>query len=212
MKTIELFAGTHSFSKTAQSRGHSTFTTDYEVIDGQDLIADVRTLSSKDFPYTPDILWASPPCEGFSVAAIGRNWNHDNTPKTDSSRSGVELALETIRLIDEIKPQWYFIENPRGKLRKMPFMDELLERTGGVRHTVWYCTYGDTRAKPTDIWTNAYWWKPRDVCWNGNRGCHHEAAPRGSRTGTQGIKGYKDRSRIPVALFNEILNQYIVKG
>lgn len=32
----------------------------------------------------------------------------------------------------------------------------------------------------------------------------HEAAPRGSRTGTQGIKGAKDRGRIPEALFEEI--------
>ncbi len=30
MKTIELYAGTHSFSKVARSHGYDTFTTDYE--------------------------------------------------------------------------------------------------------------------------------------------------------------------------------------
>lgn len=207
MKTIELFAGTHSFSKIAEDFGHATFTTDYEDIDGQDLVADVRTLSHTDFPYQPDMLWASPPCEGFSVAAIGKNWTHDHKPKTDSARLGMELVQSTIRLIDELKPKLWFIENPRGKLRKIPFMEELLERTGGVRHTVWYCQYGDTRAKPTDIWTNALWWKPRAMCSNGNPICHHERAPRGATTGTQGIKGYKDRSRIPPELFREIFRQ-----
>lgn len=206
MKTIELFAGTRSFSLVAKSRGYETFTTDYEEIDGQSLIADVRKLELKDFPYQPDILWASPPCEGFSVAAIGRNWTHDHQPKTDSARLAMELVLNAIRLIEELKPKYWFIENPRGKLRKMPFMDELLKRQGGVRHTIWYCRYGDTRAKPTDIWTNALWWTPRPECKNGNT--DHEAAPRGARTGTQGIKGYKDRSRIPTALFEEIFEQY----
>jgi len=59
--------------------------------------------------------------------------------------------------------------------------------------------------KPTDIWTNADWWTPRPMCRNGAP-CHI-AAPRGSKTGTQGIKGYKDRSRIPSELFEEIFNQ-----
>ena len=61
MKTIELYAGTRSFSKVAKKLGHKTFTTDYEEIDGQDLVADIKTLTAKDFPYKPKILWASPP-------------------------------------------------------------------------------------------------------------------------------------------------------
>lgn len=59
--------------------------------------------------------------------------------------------------------------------------------------------------KPTDIWTNAHFWKPKPMCKNGMP-CH-VAAPRGSRTGTQGIGTYKDRSRIPSALFEEIFDQ-----
>lgn len=201
MRTIELFAGTRSFSRTAQSYGHVTFTTDLDAIDGQDLIADIRHLDTQDFPYCePDILWASPPCEGFSVAAIGKNWNHDNTPKTDSARLGVELVEHTHRLIDELRPKYWFIENPRGKLRKLAIMEGL------TRHTVTYCQYGDVRMKPTDIWTNAAWWQPKPICKNGSP-CH-VAAPRGSRTGTQGMKNYKEKSRIPAELFIEIFEQY----
>ena len=71
------------------------------------------------------------------------------------------------------------------------------------RHTVTYCQYGDTRMKPTDIWTNSKTWKPRPMCKNGAP-CH-EAAPRGSRTGTQGLKSNYERSKIPTDLCNEII-------
>lgn len=82
------------------------------------------------------------------------------------------------------------------------------------RHTVWYCQYGDSRAKPTDIWTNSVTWIPRPECRNykydqdGNiidRHCYHESARRGSKTGTQGKKGSYERSIIPQQLCEEIL-------
>ena len=84
-------------------------------------------------------------------------------------------------------------------LRKMPWMQEF------PRHTIWYCQYGDDRAKPTDIWTNSTKWVPKPVCHNGNKDCHHQPAPRGSKTGTQGKKGHYERSRIPQQLCEEVL-------
>lgn len=207
LQTIEVFAGTRSFSKVARELGHQTFTTDYEEIDGQDLVADIKELGAKDFPYQPDILWASPPCEGFSVASIGHNWTGGHRayiPKSDTARRSIELLQHTVRLIEELKPTYYFIENPRGLLRKLDLVPK-----DAIRHTVTYCQYGDTRMKPTDIWTNADWWTPRAMCKNGDK-CHI-AAPRGSKTGTQGIEGYKDRSRIPPELFEEIFSQALTQ-
>ena len=99
----------------------------------------------------------------------------------------------------------FFIENPRGMLRKMPFMQEF------KRHTIWYCQYGDDRAKPTDVWTNSETWKPRKECKNGNQNCHHQRAPRGSKTGTQGKKGSYDRSIIPSELCKEIMESTLKK-
>ena len=91
------------------------------------------------------------------------------------------------------------MENPRGVLRKLDVVKDL------PRNTVWYCTYGDDRAKPTDIWTNDKNWTPRPVCHNGNKDCHHAPAPRGSRTGTQGRKNNHERSKVPQDLCLEIL-------
>lgn len=199
MESVELFSGTKSASTVFAEHGFSTFTIDNEPTLQPDIVADMLEIDPKVIPFRVDLLWASPPCQGFSVAAIGKNWNHDNTPKTDSARLGMALVLKTLKIIEEREPTWWFIENPRGKLRKLPFMQGL------IRHTVTYCQYGDSRMKPTDIWTNATWWKPKVGCNNGD--VCHDAAPRGSRTGTQGIKGAKDRGRIPPALFEEILAQ-----
>ena len=37
----------------------------------------------------------------------------------------------------------------------------------------------------------------------------HESAPRGSQTGTQGLKNDFERSKVPEQLCKEILNQFL---
>ena len=91
----------------------------------------------------------------------------------------------------------WLMENPRGMLRKLKVVE------GIQRRTITYCQYGDERMKPTDLWGYVPGWIPREPCKNGQP-CHI-AAPRGSKTGTQGLKGAKDRSRVPYDLGQEIL-------
>ena len=111
----------------------------------------------------------------------------------------MEIVKRTMEIIAELNPKYFIIENPRGKLRKLDLIDRDLLKT------VWYCQYGDIRAKPTDIWTNIEQWKPRPPCFNGNKDCHHQPAPRGSRTGTQGLANSYEKSKIPEELCLEIL-------
>lgn len=58
--------------------------------------------------------------------------------------------------------------------------------------------------KPTDIWTNHPDPKFLPMCHNGDS-CH-VAAPRGSKTGTQGLKGARERSVIPQKLCDHIVD------
>ena len=199
MKVLELFAGSRSIGKAAEELGFTVLSTDIEPFDGIHLVADILTLNTGDIPFQPDIIWASPPCTGFSVAAIGRNWvkGEPFTPKTDTARMGIRILDRTLEIIKHFDPTFWFIENPRGKMRKAPQLEEFL------RHTVTYCQYGDTRMKPTDIWTNNTNWTPKPPCKNGDP-CH-VAAPRGSRTGTQGLKGNYLRSKIPHELCMEVM-------
>lgn len=204
MKVLELFAGSRSIGNVAESMGMEVFSTDIEQFGGIHYVVDILEFDVSKVPFKPDIIWASPPCTGFSVAAIGRNWTKtdgDAIPKSDTARLGIELVKKTIEIIDYFTPQFFFIENPRGMLRKLQIMQRF------KRHSVTYCQYGDTRMKPTDIWTNSETWTPRPACKNGDT-CHI-SAPRGSRTGTQGLANAYERSKIPQELCKEILNSCV---
>ena len=200
MNTLELFAGSRSFSKVAKQLGHRVYTSDNQDFEKIDQVCDIFDFDVSKLPYAPDVVWTSPPCTSFSVASIGHHWNKDNTPKTEKAELGVAIVKKTIEIIEQLRPKYWFIENPRGKLRKLDFMQDFL------RKTVTYCSYGDMRMKPTDIWTN-FDFATRPMCFNGNKDCHHEPAPRGSKTGTQGLKGDYLRSQIPPALFEDIFKE-----
>jgi site-specific DNA-cytosine methylase len=204
MKLLELFAGSRSIGKQAEKLNFDVFSTDINNFDKIDYVIDILKFDFDKIPFKPDIIWASPPCTGFSVAALGHHWTGGKNayiPKTDTAKIGIEIAKKTIEIIKFYNPKFYFIENPRGLLRKMEFMQDF------KRHTITYCQYGDTRMKPTDIWTNSNNWIPKKPCKNGDS-CH-VSAPRGSRTGTQGLKGAYERSKIPDILCKEILESCI---
>ena len=202
MKVLELFAGSRSFSKVAESMGHETYCTDIDSFEGIVQVCDIFKFDINKIPFKPDIIWASPPCTYFSVASIGHHWNKDHTPKTKQAVLGVKIVAETLRIIKNLNPEYFYIENPRGKLRKL----DIMTNEPFFRKTVTYCSFGDSRMKPTDIWTNDFRWIPRAMCHNGNRDCHHEPAPRGSRTGTQGMDSAYEKSKVPADLCKEILN------
>ena len=210
MKVLELFAGSRSIGKVADLLGYEVYSSDINNFENINYVVDILDFDINKIPFKPDFIWASPPCTFFSVASIGKHWNKDHSPKSENAKLGMQIIQKTLDIIDMCQPKYFFIENPRGKLRKLDLMK------GIPRTTVWYCKYGDKRAKPTDIWTNnlrsifnSKGWQPRVECKNGNKNCHHEPAPRGSQTGTQGMKGNYNRSKIPELLCKEILNSII---
>ena len=204
MNVLELFAGSRSVGKQAEKLGMNVFSSDLIEFEGINYPVSILDFDVNKVPFQPDIIWASPPCTSFSVASIGHHWTGGKgayIPKTDGARLGLELVKKTIEIINHFQPTYWFMENPRGVLRKLPVVQGL------KRNTVTYCQYGDERMKPTDIWTNSDVWIPRPMCKNGDP-CH-VAAPRGSKTGTQGRSNAYERSKIPDELCNEILTSCI---
>ena len=205
MKVLELFAGTRSIGKAFEEKGHEVFSVEWDKsFENIDLYKNIYELSVKEILDKfgkPDVIWASPDCSSYPIAAIShhrkKEENGNLAPVSEYAKFCDRVNQHTLNLIMTLSPKYWFIENPRGGMRKMDFMHGL------PRYTVTYCQYGDTRMKPTDIWTNHPDPKFKPMCKNGDP-CH-EKSPRGSRTGTQGLKGSKERSVIPVELCRHIV-------
>ena len=208
IKVLELFAGTRSISKAFEKRGHKAYTIEWnKEFENISLYEDINKVTVEDIlklcDGIPDVIWASPDCTTYSLAAIShhRKKNTENgnlDPVSEYAKFCDTTNKHVLYLIEQLKPKIYFIENPRGGLRKMDFMKNL------KRYTVTYCQYGDFRMKPTDIWTNHPNPEFKKPCKNGDK-CH-ESAPRGSRTGTQGLKNNKERAIIPEQLCDHIVD------
>lgn len=206
MKVLELFAGTRSIGNAFEARGHEVFSVEWDRdFENIDMYVDIGTLNSCDILDRfgkPDVIWASPDCATFSIAAIShhRRKNPETgnlDPVSGYAKFCDKVDRHVLELIRELDPQFYFIENPRGGMRKMEWM------RGLPRYTVTYCQYGDTRMKPTDIWTNHPDPQFKPMCKNGDS-CHI-SAPRGAKTGTQGLRGSRERSVIPKELCQHIV-------
>ena len=138
--------GTRSISKEFENRGHETFSVEWNKdFENISLYKDISKLTVNDVLElcggVPDIIWASPDCTTYSVAAISYHRRKENKetgnlePVTDYAKFCDKTNKHVIELIKELKPKYYFIENPRGGLRKMDFMQGL------PRYTVTYCKY-----------------------------------------------------------------------
>ena len=186
--------------------GHEVFSIEWDKrFENIDLYADIGNITAEEIIEKfgkPDVIWASPDCTTYSIAAISHHRRKDEdgnlSPVSDYAKFCDCVNQHVLELIRELNPKYWFIENPRGGLRKMRFM------RGLSRYTVTYCQYGDTRMKPTDIFTNHPNPQFKPPCHNGDP-CH-VAAPRGAKTGTQGLKGHIERSIIPEELCNHIVD------
>lgn len=183
MKVLELFSGTRSIGEAFEKRGHEVFSVEWDESLPADLHADIEFLKAPDVLRAfgrPDVVWASPDCATFSMAGISRhrrkNANTGNLdPVSDYALKCDRVDLAMLRLIRDLRPALYFIDEPRAGLRKQDMMAVHPPAT-----PVTYCQYGARAMKPTDIFTNASDPRFRPPCRNGAP-CH-ESAPRGSKS------------------------------
>ena len=192
-RMLDLFSGLGGASRAmSEDPNWKVTTVDFKERFEPDVCADVLELGPDDFGDDYDLVWASPPCDRFTVAQIGRYWDREDGilfPQDASVVNRIALVYHSLFLIDSLGPDYWFLENPRAMLRKI---------IGGPRATITYCQYGDDRMKPTDLWGSHPESFPYLSCNNGDN-CH-EPAPRGSKTGTQGLKDSETRAEVPYGL------------
>ena len=127
MKVLELFAGTRSVGKAFEKRGHDVYAVDWNrSFDNINLYADISKLTAQEIIDAfghPDVIWASPDCTTYSVAAIGKHRRKNKTtgnldPVSEYAQFCDKTDQHVIELIKELKPRYWFIENPRGGVAK----------------------------------------------------------------------------------------------
>jgi site-specific DNA-cytosine methylase len=122
MKVLELFAGTRSIGKAFAARGHQVYSVEWDKrFDHIDLYADILKLTAQDVLREfgrPDVIWASPDCATFSIAAISHH--RRKNPETGNLDPVSEYAKfcdavdqHVLRLILALSPTYWFIENPQ---------------------------------------------------------------------------------------------------
>ena len=191
MKVIDLFAGLEGWSKPFRERGHDVCSTDVDPRFEVDIIKNILDLKPNDFPWKPDVILASPPCEAFSLAGK-RSWDGVH-PTSIQSKLALKVLQKTISLIQELDPRYFIIENPRGMMRGMPEVQSF------ERRTITYCQYGMPYMKPTDLWGG---FPPslvlRPMCFKGAK-CHEYVSGK-MKTGIRGCNSAAVRSIVPYEL------------
>lgn len=232
MRVLDLFSGLGGWSNVWWAAGHEVFTIDNQAKFSPSLCADMLEVIPQDLPWRPDVILASPPCTGFSVASIGTHWGGGHRayePKTEIAELGIKLVRRTVWLIEQLcPPEGWVIENPRGVMRKLDLIPNISPEVA------WLCHFGDERGKPTDLW-HTLRWHPGPVCHNRRvqhdpencvctsesicpacikmPGTHpvscccgdHVTARRGAKTGTQGRATAEERAEIPDELARSVM-------
>lgn len=106
MRMLDLFSGSGAASRAASVRGWEVVRID----NGEGTAADIRAdLAMWVSPYPAkhfDLIWASPPCTQLSTA--GRNRD---------VKQGLVLVEATLKLIRQLSPRWWVLENVHGATR-----------------------------------------------------------------------------------------------
>lgn len=146
---VDLFAGLGGFSAAFEDSEDWTVTTvDFNPEFDPDLCVDILELQPSDLS-DADVVLASPDCKDFSVACITDKWHYDeesrpkHLPEKPGIAHSVKLVFRALWLVQELDPEWWFMENPKGMLQKF---------IGEPQGTVHYCQYGSDFMKPTQLW------------------------------------------------------------
>ena len=152
---LSLFDGTGSIGVDFRRAGWDITSVDIDGSHGATVVTDIRLWDYKSSP-CPDVIWAGPPCEQYSLARTRAKLPR-NLALADEL---VRTAWEIISYYLHQNPRLlWFVENPlTSQLWRRQVADVIEQRTD-----LSYCSYGTLYQKKTRIAHNSSW-RPRAIC------------------------------------------------
>ena len=146
-KCLDLFSGTHSFTKVARELGYECVSLDISPKHSPDIVCDILEFDFTVWaPGTFEFIWASPPCTLFSVAAAHMFTEEERNQRFERGKAVARRALE---VVEYLQPKWYVFENPLSSaIWKIGLYDHLPKKK------LSYCHYGFPYRKNTMLATN----------------------------------------------------------
>lgn len=103
-------------------------------VDNNPLLSGVENMVQIDVKHIPpapvrsgriEYVHASPPCLDFSTAYSSPRGQHQRGKEHEEYRPDLSLLFEAMRIIDEVQPRYWSIENVRGSIRYFkPYLGE----------------------------------------------------------------------------------------
>lgn len=193
---IDLCSGRGGLSKAFVGASWSVLTVDNDPQFNPTICADVRQLTLDDIcatlgieslrpAYEKIVMVMSPPCQRFSIANY--RW-----PKK-GIREALEIVGACLELVADIQPDYWLMENPRGRMRWfVPARPLATIRLKGL---------GYRTAKPTDLWGNI----PFSLLPDSPRQRGHNLHPSGKGTLFDKVRDPARRAEMPLGLSKAIL-------
>jgi hypothetical protein len=197
LRALDLFSGTGSISSAFRRAGHECDSLDLCPLGNPTFCVNVLEWDFRALPPGHyDCIWASVPCENYSVAR-----SNAATPRDLALADSI--VQRTIEIIDYFKPKAFFVENPAGSLLWRRFAWPRLVRTS-------YCQFGYKYQKHTTIATDAEGFALRPPC--GGQGCpqmrgrrHLEHAQKGGGGADNTYHSRAELHRIPQGLCEDVV-------
>lgn len=242
---IDLFSGSKSVTNVLEKSNYDIISLDIlkntnPTIIGDILSADIIDRLKKEINGREVFaIWASPPCEKWSLGCGVKGGNIYFESIKDKKKKVIDIKIrenffktqykltqqpemvrvaahmhmaileKTIHTIKELNPQYYAIENPFG------YMRFYLKRYDNIiQNFATYCQYGFQYRKPTNIFSNVE--LNLKSCKIGGE-CHsNNFYNRGKENKITNIKSvcnsYLERSSIPKNLIIDVFNQFEQKS
>ena len=196
---LELFKGTGSVGKVGE-KDFNIVSLDSNEKSNATITTDILEWDYKKFfeetNFIPDFIWASPPCNSYSILAYTRKERDIKTaePLSDRATIGTNILYQTLDIIEFFQSKnpnlLFVVENPRGMMRLDKRIKLLKE------HLTLYCLYEDLRMKPTNFFSNF------DLNLKSKKECNHTSHPK-----TAYLK-LEERYMIPPKLIENILDDF----